>query len=56
MKMEESKVKLLNNLNNVGAVVMIVGLFIGNFYTSANGAYASSYILTGTKIITRIWY
>ena len=56
MKNDEMKIKLLNNLNVVGSVVMLVGLFIGNFYTAANGAYAGGYSVKGYNVFIGIWY
>lgn len=56
MKNEEFKTKLLSNLSVIGAVLMIVGLFIGNFYSAANGAFSGGYIVKGYNIFTSIWY
>lgn len=57
MNNEELKTKLLSNLSIIGAVLMIAGLFIGNFYSAANGAYAGGgYVVKGYNVITSIWY
>lgn len=37
--------------------MMLVGLFVGNFFTAANGAYAGGgYVVKGYNVITSIWY
>lgn len=36
--------------------MMLVGLFVGNFYTAVNGAYAGGYVVKGYNVITSIWY
>lgn len=52
------KKKVLNNLTLVGAIIMLVGLFVGNFYTSsAGGGYLGTYLVKGYNIpFAGPWY
>ncbi len=51
-----NKQAVLVNLVMIGAMIMLLGLFIGNFYTASNGAYAGGYVVKGYNVITSIWY
>jgi uncharacterized membrane protein YkgB len=42
---------LLSRLDVIGSIVMIIGLFIGNFYKADAGAYAGGYEFPGYKLI-----
>lgn len=52
------KQKVLGNLVMVGALLMIVGLFVGNFYTTeAGGGYIGVYEIKGFNIpFSGLWY
>lgn len=52
------KAVLLNNMNSIGAVVMLVGLFAGSFYTTERGGgYIGTYTIQGFNIpFSGIWY
>lgn len=54
----DMKNKVLNNLISVEAIIMIVGLFVGNFYTTnAGGGYVGTYAIKGFNIpFSGIWY
>ncbi|XRJ97241.1 hypothetical protein ACPBEI_00385 [Latilactobacillus sakei] len=48
---EQTKKKIFDNLDVLGALVMIVALFLGAFYKDNGGAYAATYTYPGYKLI-----
>lgn len=47
----ETKKKIFDNLDVLGAIIMIVALFLGAFYKDNGGAYAATYTYPGYKLI-----
>ncbi|WGI19238.1 hypothetical protein [Latilactobacillus sakei] len=48
---EQTKKKIFDNLDVLGAIIMIVALFLGAFYKDDGGAFAATFTYPGYKLI-----